>query len=146
MLRQSLCIRVPPPLPRRNDRLRTSLASPVIAAFPVYVQRSASALFFSRLARRSLHVAARVFAEPPKWPFSIEGFGRLVTSTTAPIATGGATVAGWVYPPLRDHAFSRRTRSRIRYSLENNMKRHTSICRILRRIRITQHPGRSINV
>jgi hypothetical protein len=68
VLRRSLCTRVPPSLPRRNDRLHPPLASPAIPAFPWFLSGSASALNFSGPAQRSLLVAARVFAKSPSDP------------------------------------------------------------------------------
>ena len=65
VLRRSPFTRVPPSLPRRTDRLRLSLASPAIPAFPRVPTGSASAASFSGPAQRSLLVAARVFAESP---------------------------------------------------------------------------------
>lgn len=38
-----------------------------------------------------------------------EGSGDFVSSITAPIATGGATVAGWAFFPTEDKRLSRRT-------------------------------------
>jgi hypothetical protein len=68
VLRRSLCTRVPPSLPRRNDRLHPPLASPAMPAFPWFLSGSASALNFSGPAQRSLLVAARVFAKSPSDP------------------------------------------------------------------------------
>jgi hypothetical protein len=39
----------------------------------------------------------------------IEGFSYLVTSITAPIASGWSEIAGWDSHPLRNAALSRRT-------------------------------------
>jgi len=43
----------------------------------------------------------------------IEGFSRLVTSTTAPIATGWSDSCRVGYPPLGDRAFPRRTETDV---------------------------------
>ena len=55
---------------------------------PRFPTGSASALLFSGSTQRSLPVAARVFAKPPKVALYTEGSDRFVTSTTTPIATG----------------------------------------------------------
>jgi hypothetical protein len=77
-----------PSIPRRSVRLQLSLASPDVSAFPKFPIGSASTLLFSGSAQRSLLVAARVVAEPPKVALYTEGSDRFVTSTTTPIATG----------------------------------------------------------
>jgi hypothetical protein len=53
VLHRSSCADMPSPLSRRTDRVRSSLASPTIAAFPEILIGSASALVFSRPAQRS---------------------------------------------------------------------------------------------
>ena len=52
--------------PGGNSRLHLSLASPTVSAFLCFLPESASASPFSGFAQRSLLVAARVFARPPK--------------------------------------------------------------------------------
>lgn len=54
---------------------------------PRFPTGSALALLFSGSAQRSLLVAARVVAKPPKVALCTEGSSRFVTSTTTPIAT-----------------------------------------------------------
>ena len=67
--------------------MRSSLASPAVAAFPEISIGSASALLFSRPAQRSLTFGLPARRSPKATPYT-EGFSRFVTSTTAPIATG----------------------------------------------------------
>ena len=56
------------------------------------------------------HVPACVLAESPKATLYIEGFGRFVTSSTAPIATGWSDqLPGGTTLPLRTSAFPRHT-------------------------------------
>src|SRR5438874_7939722 len=87
VLPRSPCARIPPPLPRWNRWVLTSLASPTIAAFPD--------LWPGRLPHqpfRGLHsvryrcgLRARQITYVTLYT---EGFGRFVSSTTAPIAAG----------------------------------------------------------
>ena len=83
------------------------LTSPDMPAFPNFATGSASALLFSGSAQRSLLVAARVVAKPPKVAIYTEGFDRFVTSTTTPIATGwrGSCRMG-LSPTEREHVFT----------------------------------------
>jgi hypothetical protein len=55
------------------------------------------------------HVAACTLALPPIRGTLIEGFSHLVTSMTAPIASGWSEFAGWDFHPLESAAFARRT-------------------------------------
>ena len=107
MSRRSPCPHVPPSIPRRSVRLRLPLATPDVSAFPSLPTGSASALLFSESAQRSLLVAARVVAKPPKVALYTEGSDRFVTSTTTPIATGwrGSCRVG-LSPTERAHVFT----------------------------------------
>ena len=55
------------------------------------------------------HVAACTLALSPIRDTLIEGFSHLVTSMTAPIASGWSEFAGWDLHPLESAALSRRT-------------------------------------
>ena len=58
-------------------------------------------------AQRSLLVAARVVAKPPKVALYTEGFDRFVTSTTTPIATGWSSqLRVGLSPTERAHVFT----------------------------------------
>jgi hypothetical protein len=109
-LHRSSCADMPSPISRRIGWMRSSLASPAVAAFPEILIGSASALLFSRPAQRSLTfgLSAR---QSPKATLCTEGFSRFVTSTTAPIATGWSDSCRAGLPPLEDRAFARRTKS-----------------------------------
>ena len=74
-------------LPRHADWVRSSLASPALAAFPIRVDRSARASSFSRLAQRLLTLRP---AHSPSHLVTLytRGFSHFVTSMTAPIASG----------------------------------------------------------
>src|SRR5580700_5091476 len=61
---------------------------PTVSAFPDMAVGSAYTSSFSRLARRSLRVAACTLALSPIRDTLIEGFSHFVTSMTAPIASG----------------------------------------------------------
>ena len=54
VLHRSSCADMPSPISRRTARVRSSLASPTMAAFPEILIGSASALVFSGPAQRSL--------------------------------------------------------------------------------------------
>jgi hypothetical protein len=54
-------------------------------------------------------VAACTLALSPVRDTLIEGFSHLVSSMTAPIASGGSEFAGWGLHPLESAALSRRT-------------------------------------
>ena len=56
-------------------------------------------------------VTACLLAASPKRHMCLEGSDGFVTSTAAPIATGGSDpVAGWELHPLKTNTFSRRTK------------------------------------
>jgi len=67
--------------------VRVSLHFPNSGGLPRIANGSAPALPFSRLAQRSLHVTACMFARS-LWTLYTGSFNRLVTSTIVPIATG----------------------------------------------------------
>ena len=107
MSRRFLCPHVPPSIPRRSVRLHLPLATPDVPAFPGFASGSAFALLFSESAQRSLLVAARMVAKPPKVALYTEGSDRFVTSTTTPIATGwrGSCRVG-LSPTEKAHVFT----------------------------------------
>ena len=63
-----------------------SFSFPRSNGLPEIRVRSASAVFVSRPARRSLHVSACIVAKSPKATLYIRDSGDFVTSTAAPIA------------------------------------------------------------
>src|SRR6266566_4627445 len=88
------------------------------SAFPERVVGSACALSFSRLAQRSLALRpAHSLALSPICDTHSEGFSHLVTSMTAPVASGwsvlpGGTYTHWKAPPCHG-AHPERTQARI---------------------------------
>ena len=101
---------VPPPIPRRNRLVRPSLASPADGSLPRITAGSASALPFSRPARRSLALRPACSLNRPWRPFSSE-CSRRCRYLLRPLRLlpAGATVAGRDSHPLRNDAFARRT-------------------------------------
>ena len=101
-------LNMPSPIPRRNDRLHASLASPVMSAFPdprrvsfrinVFGACSAFTARYGLLSRQATFMA-----------LSTRGFRRVVTFTTTPVATGRSEIAGRGLHPLGNCAFPRRT-------------------------------------
>ena len=88
------------PLPRRSDWKYSSLDFPAVSAFPERVVGSACASTFSRLARCSLTLRPAHSLNRLKRSLYIGGSSHLVTSMTAPIASGRNDLAGWVSHPL----------------------------------------------
>jgi hypothetical protein len=79
-------------------RLRSS--HPAISAFPDTPVGSACTSSFSKIARRSLTLRPVHSRRPPiRDPLS-EGFSHIVTSMTAPVASGWSDLAGWGLHPL----------------------------------------------
>src|SRR5260370_20100813 len=87
---RSPCANMPSPLPRwdhgRGDV--APLREPVTAAFPILFCWVGSHISRFEACSAFTHVTACLLAESPKATISIEGFGSIVTSTAAPIATG----------------------------------------------------------
>ena len=104
---RSPCPHVPPSLPRQSVRLRLPLATPDVSASPMFYEWVGLCIAVSESAQRSLPVAARVVAKPPKVALYTEGSDRFVTSTTTPIATGwrGSCRVG-LSPTERAHVFT----------------------------------------
>ena len=75
------------PLPRHSDWVPVSLTSPAVPAFPAWVDGSACATTFSRIAQRSLALRP---AHSPSHLVTLytRGYSHFVTSMTAPIASG----------------------------------------------------------
>ena len=99
MLHRSSCADIPSPLSRRIGRVRSSLASPAMAAFPEIQIGSASALVIFGTCSAFTRVMACQLADRPKAAPCTEGFSRFVTSTTAPIATGWSDSCRAGLPP-----------------------------------------------
>ena len=91
--------------------MRSSLASPALAAFPEIQIGSASALVIFGTCSAFTHVMACQLADRPKATLCTEGFSRFVTSATAPIATGRSDSCRAGLAPLEGRAFARRTKS-----------------------------------
>ena len=89
------------------------LAVPVAGSLPRDSGGSASALTFSRPARRSLALRPARSLSRPRRPFFTEVLQSIsLPPRTAPIATGwNEQLAGRVYPPLGCGALARRTAS-----------------------------------
>ena len=79
------------PLPRHSDWVPVSLTSPVVPAFPAWVDGSTCATSFSRIAQRSLTLRP---AHSPSHLVTLytRGFSHFVTSMTAPIASGWSEI------------------------------------------------------
>ena len=98
------------PIPRRNPRVHSSLASPAVAAFPEFTVGSASASPFSRLAQRSLTLRPAYSPSHLKRPSTPEASAASLPPRLLRLLPAGAKVAGWDSHPLKDRAFARRTR------------------------------------
>jgi len=74
-------------LPRHSGWVPVSLTSPAVSTFPAWVDGSACATSFSRIAQRSLALRP---AHSPSHLVTLYtgGFSHFVTSMTAPIASG----------------------------------------------------------
>ena len=85
---------------------------PANGSLPRIRAGSASASPFSRPAQRSLRVAARMVADPPKGAFYLECFEQCrYLHHPLQLLPAGATVAGRDLHPLGNGAFPRRTRT-----------------------------------
>jgi hypothetical protein len=78
---------MPSPLPRRNRRTRFAHL-PIDGSLPRLLERVGFRITLFEACSAFTHVTAYIIAEPLREPVYIEGFSRVVTSTTAPIATG----------------------------------------------------------
>jgi len=78
-------------------------------SLPRFYVGSASTSPFSGPAQRSLHVAARMLAESPKWPSTPKASAASSPPRLLRLLPAGAKVAGWVCLPLGNRAFPRRT-------------------------------------
>ena len=83
---------MPSPMPRQTRAVLVSLSSCAIAAFPVLKPGRRSHHMISGPARCSFALRPARSLTPFKGAFSIEGFGRLVASSPAPIATGWSEI------------------------------------------------------
>ena len=92
------CAPIPPPIPRWDRWVLTSLASPPITAFPVLTAGRLPHHPFRGL--HSVHSRCGLRARRITYviPYT-EGSSRFVTSTTAPIATGGSESRRAGLPP-----------------------------------------------
>jgi hypothetical protein len=105
-----LCPHVPPSIPRRSVRVPLSLASPDVPAFPQSrLGRPPHCPFRGLL---NVHYPLRPVCSPshPRWPSTPKALIASLPPRSLRLLPAGATVAGWVYSPLRERTFSRRTR------------------------------------
>ena len=99
---------MPSPLPRRNNRVRTTLASPVATAFLLAMQSRLPYQSFRGLL--SVHYSLRPAYSPgPYGPSSPKASAASLPPRLLRLLPAGATVAGRVFHPQGVHAFSRRT-------------------------------------
>ena len=98
VLPRSPCAHIPPPIPRWYRWTLTSLSSPPITAFPVLTAGRLPHHPFRGL--HSVHSRCGLRARRITYviPYT-EGSSRFVTSTTAPIATGGSESRRAGLPP-----------------------------------------------
>src|SRR5271166_1300815 len=98
-----------PPLPRCSGWASSSLVSPNRVSLPRFHVRIGLHVVLFEVCSAFTRVAACTLALSPIRDTLIEGFSHLVTSMTAPIASGGSEFAGWGLHPLESAALSRRT-------------------------------------
>src|SRR5271157_1092660 len=89
---------------------RPRSSHPAVTAFPDNVVGSACTSSFSRPAQRSLALRPAHLRRHLYVTCYTEGFSHIVTSMTAPVASGWSDLAGWGSHPLESAALSRRTR------------------------------------
>ena len=113
---------MPSPMPGRTRTVLASLSSCAMAAFPVLKPARRSHYMISGLAQCSFALRPARSLTPFKGAFSIEGSGRLVASSPAPIATGWSEICRvGLYPlPLGvlrlSHGAPQQSRSGLRLS------------------------------
>ena len=91
------------------EPLGASLVLPSDGSLPCYSGRSASALPFSRPARRSLTLRPVCSRSRPRRPFPSKTSAASLPPQPLRLLPAGATVAGRVSFPLKTNAFARRT-------------------------------------
>ena len=94
-------------MPRQTRAVLASLSSCAMAAFPALKPGRRSHYMISGLAQCSFALRPARSLTPFKGAFSIEGSGRLVASSPAPIATGWSEICrvGLSSLPLESCAF-----------------------------------------
>ena len=98
-----------PPLPRCSGWAFVFAHSPNRISLPRYGCQVGLHVVLFEVCSAFTRVAACTLALSPIRDTLIEGFSHLVTSMTAPIASGGSEFAGWGLHPLESAALSRRT-------------------------------------
>jgi hypothetical protein len=98
-----------PPLPRCSGWAFVFAHSPRRISLPRYGCQVGPHIVLFEVCPAFTHVAACTLALSPIRDTLIEGFSHLVTSMTAPIASGWSEFAGWDLHPLESAAFARRT-------------------------------------
>ena len=109
VLPRSSCADMPSPLSRRIGRLRSSLASPALAAFPEIKIGSASALVIFGTCSAFTHVMACQLVESPTRPSTSKASAASLPPRLLRLLPAGAKIAGRGSHPLKDRAFARRT-------------------------------------
>jgi hypothetical protein len=100
---------MPPPLPRCSGWGYASLILPSRISLPRQECRVGLHIVLFEACSTFTRVAACPLALSPIRDTLIEGFSHLVTSMTAPIASGGSDFAGWGLHPLESAALPRPT-------------------------------------
>ena len=105
LLRTTPLAYVPSPIPRRNDRMQFSLASPLVSAFPDDGTSRLPHCDISGPARRSLSLQPARCASLLTEGFSWSASGHLSPPGPPQVLPAGARGAGWVSHPRESCAF-----------------------------------------
>jgi hypothetical protein len=123
------------PLPRHSDWVPVSLTSPAVPAFPAWVDGSACATSFSRIAQRSLTLRP---AHSPSHLVTLytRGFSHFVTFMTAPIASGWSEICRVGLSPTGKRRLST-AHTQVRPSIRMPERQECRVGIIWRLLRIT---------
>ena len=110
MSRYSLYPHVPPSISRRSVRLQLPLASPDVSAFPTITDGvDLRIAVFGICSTFTARCGPRGRQTTQRWPSTPKALTASLPPRPLRLLPAGEAVAGWVYLPLRERTFSRRT-------------------------------------
>jgi len=108
--RYSLYPHVPPSISRRSVRLQLPLASPDVSAFPTITDGvDLRIAVFGICSTFTARCGPRGRQTTQRWPSTPKALTASLPPRPLRLLPAGEAVAGWVYLPLRERTFPRRT-------------------------------------